>query len=209
MILSLNDLLEVGFVCQATPQFSINVRHYTVTEVNGASVSDVAAADKLEDVFAPLYKAVLSASAKWWGLKLQVIKPVKMAHVINIDNRDFGDVAGDMLPRQTAAVIKMHTGVAGRSNRGRVYIPFPSESSNGANGGPSPGYVVDLQTLGDEFRNEQTVGLLGDTAKLTPVVYSRTAETIRLILAGPARSEWGTQRRRSNIGRPDADPLAS
>jgi hypothetical protein len=41
-----------------------------------------------------------------------------------------GSAGGDFTP-QNAAVIKLATGVRGRANRGRVFLPFTSEAANG------------------------------------------------------------------------------
>lgn len=206
--LAVGDVLELAYVCQATPQFSVNVRHYKVASIGLLVATMEDAASFLSGVFGPLFAASLSANASFWGLKIVRIKPTRSQPFIFTDDRGVGTIAGDLLPRQTAAVIKLRTGAGGRSGRGRMFVPFPSEASNDADGTPLNGYRATVANLANALVATQDVAVGGRTASLEPVVFSRKANTSTLILDALVRTSWGTQRRRSEINRPDDDPLA-
>lgn len=60
-----------------------------------------------------------------------------------------GTGTGDLLPRQTAAVLTIRTGRAGRSFRGRMYIPAMLETANG----PDNHIIAAAKTALDAYAN--------------------------------------------------------
>ena len=61
-----------------------------------------------------------------------------------------GTATGDVLPHQTQGLVKFSTASVfnGRRLRGRLFVPGPVESANGATGSPSSAYVTALNTAG-------------------------------------------------------------
>lgn len=203
------DLLQVTLVCKADTQFSQVVRHYSVQTVTGSPSTLEDFADGVESRFAPLFKAMMSSSAQWWGVKVQRLAPLKSVAVLSISRRDDADVDGDLIPRQACGVIKLMTATGSRSARGRSFIPFASETHNNSNGDPEGAYITLLDSLGDSLIQDLslTTGGRGSTSKA--VVFSRKLNAVENLIARQSRTHWGSQRRRSNIGRPDADPLST
>lgn len=208
VVVAIGDTLELTLVCKGQSQYSLNVRHYRVSIVGGSPATDADCAEFLDTQFNGAYKGLLSDQASYWGLKIQNIAPVKRSAVAYIVNRGPGVNAGGLMSTQTAGVIKLTTALSGRSKRGRIYIPFADEDSNTNTGKPEAAYLTDLNTLAGVFDDTQAVTIGGRTCTLVPVVRSRKLSSNQDITGAVARTEWGTQRRRSSINRPDADPLA-
>lgn len=206
--LSVGDVLETLLVCRADPQFGINVRHYRVSLVGGSPATLADAVGAVEDYFHERYKAWLSASAQWWGAKMTRIKPTRSQPETAFVQRGVGDNGTDLIPRQAAGVIKLKTDLGGRHGRGRMYIPFPPEEFNDASGDLEAAAITALQGIGNFADDTIAVSAGGRTASIVPVLYNRKTAAVTDINGFQERVKWGTQRRRSNINRPDADPLA-
>src|SRR4029077_1717114 len=78
-----------------------------------------------------------------------------------------GSTAGDIVP-QVAALVKIGTGLRGRDNRGRVYLPFQAETSisNGSLTGGNPASMTAawLDFLADVAADATTPMLWGVAA---------------------------------------------
>jgi hypothetical protein len=99
-----------------------------------------------------------------------------------------GDSPGDAIP-QMAAIIKLVTSKRGRSYRGRVFIPWVTESNQTA-GKIAGAAVTSLQSAWTTFVSDMD----GDSCQLVIASYAlATAEDVTAILA---ESFSGTQRRR-------------
>lgn len=112
-----------------------------------------------------------------------------------------GTQAGDMLPPQTALCITLRTAFAGRSFRGRVYLPGPGEAGNGATGAS-----LNVAT-GVAFITAVKAALVSSSLDLG--VIHRPTEAPKPVTAGfitPVTSivcrdaVWDTQRRRAIPG---------
>jgi len=203
----LGDVWEFGIVCSTVDQYSINVRHYRVSATAGASVDDESAIGALSGFVEGPYKAMLSSQARFHGVFLQRLKPNKTARLINKLDAGPGEVDDELLPRQTAGVVKLRSGVAGRSKRGRVYLPFMAESFNSVAGQPTAAALTAMTNVAAALTTTRTVGAGGNTAVFIPVIFSRKNNTTEDIAGYAVRGRWGTQRRRSDLNRPDADPI--
>lgn len=204
----LNSILECSFVCAAEGQYSFNVRHFRVTSVIGNTVTDQTIADQLSGLAGTEYKAHLATRAVYWGLKVQIISPLKLVPVTSAIGRGQGEAAGDILPVHVAAVGYMKTDRAGRSYRGRCYFPFASEEANTVDGDPGLDFRTNcLSTLsviaGPRVVNDGQ----GGSVQLAPVVLSRKLGTTSDILSIGVRVKWGTMRSRAEIMGGDVDPL--
>lgn len=106
-----------------------------------------------------------------------------------------GTSAGIELPAQTALVVSLKTGLAGRSYRGRTYVggfTTTAISDDGTYDRPSGAVMVQLgQAFGDLASN-----LNGDGTPL--VVASRSLGTSEEVTEILVDNKWDTQRRRAN-----------
>lgn len=109
-----------------------------------------------------------------------------------------GLVAGDCVGQQLAAIVTFRTPYAGRSYRGRVYMPGISES-NALMAGPGAGPQADLYTVFNGM-----VGIYGQGGSdpdWTWGVYSKKLNVFTPISSVVVRTVWGViRRRRAGVG---------
>jgi len=206
--IGLNTIVEVKFFAQLQNQVSVNVRHYRSQSIGGdPAATDEQFATMLDVKFSPLYKQAMSQSATYLGLSVQILTPQLRPAVINNTGRGTGAKVGEPAVSQAAGLIKLTTNSAGRSGRGRVYIPFFAEGDTLLTGAFSAGYVLDLAQLGNAFDDVVVLGLLPNQLELDPVILKRADMSTKRITGYLPRLYPATQRRRSQINKGDAAPF--
>lgn len=203
------DLLEVKFVCFCQGQLGLNVRHYKVTVSAGAGADLAEIADALATDAADYYKDCLSADADYKGVMVQSIYPTpKGAVVSDTSGNGSGNQASQVLPTQVSGIITMQTALAGRSGRGRVYVPFPGQGDAADDGTPSAAYVANLEDLGSFLATTQIIVGATGTSDLAPVLIQLGNPAVTRPITGRiARNKWATQRRRGSYGAPNTSPI--
>jgi len=205
MQLAVGDIWEAKIYCRLSEQIAINVIHYHVQITAGASVSDAQFAARLDFLYGAVYPPLLVEEAQYRGVGVKkLLIGGSTDEVFSTAAAAFGDVTGVALPKQTAGVIKKTTGLGGRRNRGRTYVPFPGEADNIEAGKPQPTYVARLLNLANVIEAGVVVGTAPDTAGCQPLVYSRVSGLWNVITQCLPRDRWGTQRRRGDFGAPNA-----
>lgn len=199
--------IEARFYFTLGTQVAIVVRHYEVASTTGTGGTDEQMAIVLGGVFPGPWKDLIANTARYEGLAVQIVKPVRQLEQVDKTGAGVGVNASDPLPPQTAGRIKLRSALAGRSFRGRMYIPFPSEGQNAATGRPSTQYVTDLNTLIASVVATRTVGTAPNQTTVRPAIYSRKLGTKATLILAVASIFWGTMRRRSFIGRGDLLPI--
>lgn len=202
---AVGDVYKMAVVCAFGVQRSVNVRHWRVTAVTGAGRSDSQIAIALSTVFAPLWKNLMNVNAAWTNLFVQKVRPLPAA-IPRLTNADAGAglVAGDPLPPQTCGLIALQTALAGRSFRGRIYVPFPGEAHSGVDGMPVGAYLAALDNLAVALTTARVVASGGDSVSFQPVIYNAATGATTDIAEYRVRIVWATQRRRSFASKPDA-----
>lgn len=201
------DLIEVTVNCNAIAQYSSNVFHFEIGTTAGAVPTDLDIADGLDATLAPLFKDILPTTCYYWGIKVQILKPVRRPGQYSIISRGVGTVAGDIGPSQVTGLITAQTNLTGARYRGRQYLPFPGEGSNDAGGDPLPAYVTSARAIATAIYTPSTVSAgVGNTAVLNPVVYSRKFNSWQAITARKTSEFWATQKRRAARARGDHPP---
>lgn len=206
--MAVNDILEVRFASMCDGQLGLNVRHYEITAevLGGATLQEIA--DGLDAIFSPLVRPLMHNTALWWGTGARHFRPLPISTEFScIANQGAGNIAGDRMPRQVAGLISLRTAQAGRSGRGRLYIPFPGEASNDIDGTPTLAWNTLAQTLATAVKATQTIVGAGTSTTLKPVVWSRAQNQRYAILTTLVRTNWATQRRRGSFGAPNAPPF--
>jgi len=199
------DILELVIHTKAQDQAGINVRHYRVASVAAGGVALGPIVEHFESWFASAYKPLMSLAAAWEGSLISKVWPLpRSAASYSIDAQGPGAVVGDLMSTQTCGIITLYTNRAGRSGRGRAFIPFPSETDNGPDGNPTAAYTNNLITLASVLTGDVTVTLAGATTILNPVIWKRGTDQHNVISTRFAQGVWATQRRRGAKGRPNA-----
>jgi len=192
------DIVKTIAYCEMRGQVSQNVRHWRVIS------KDVGATHTDEDVRAALatllkapYQDCLSQDAQWYGLSLQKIAPIKFDTVFS-PNAGAGSDATDCLPGAVAGLLVFKTGLAGRKNRGRTYIPFPGEGANTALGLPNAAHLTQLQDVADIYSSNRTIVKGGLNLIITPIIYPSEVAGGRAIVSGARASKWASMRSRGD-----------
>lgn len=198
--MAINDIVQIRHYCVKGDQLAINVTNWKVTAevTGGATLQDMA--ETFADLGETNYPPLLDSSALYRGAQAQKIFPLPKSASAVFSKTTAGLVGGNDLPSQVSGIISLRSSLAGRHNRGRIYIPFPSDGSNTAAGHPNAGYVTNLQAFMTAVFVVQTVVGAGGTTTLKPVILNRTANTTVDIVAGRVKDRWATQRRRGDFG---------
>lgn len=195
---------------QLGDQAGLVVWAYRCSASTGPGIECQEAANALDALFRPLFRALMSSQASYRGVRIDKTDP-QTGIVIETD-RDTnapqdGLQTGDPLPRQVAGIITWRTLLAGRRNRGRSFIPFPVETANTSAYVPDGVYMAALAALGDERIDTQPIVGATGTATLVPTIMqrwptppiTRHVDLDSYLLPG----RWATQRRRGAYGRPN------
>lgn len=201
--------LQVTVVTAQQDQIGLNILHYHCYGIAGGAVTDVDFCSAVDALYAPLYKPLLNATAEYRGIIAQIVYPSRFVAVFSSANSGIGTAGADPMPKQVCGFISKRTIFAGRNQRGRSYIPFPSQSSNSAPDDiPSAGYMTDLAVLAIQMSALVTVTAAGNTADLRPVIWSPAEEaTPKIIEVCRGLDVWATQRRRGDYGRKNVPPI--
>lgn len=205
----IGDLLQVRMVCVCGEQTALNIRHYVITAIAGVERTRLQIVQDMDNAYAPLYKALMSNEAQYRGMDIKRLAPgVPTVSDATAANNGAGTLVSDVLPRQVCGVIGLKTALAGRKYRGRVYVPFPSESVSSVLGTPTAGHVTALGNLSAQLTAafNSTQGL--NTTTLAPVLLHKgSPPSWDNLTTGIVRGRFGTQRRRGSYGQPNPVPF--
>lgn len=194
-----DDVWQMTMVGKLHGQTTRNVFNYRVTEEPiPAIATDVQLDAMLTSVVADLWTDGLqifcSDEFNLQYFSLQRVKPIRYIAAFKAVD-EFGTGAGKSLPSECALVIKRLTELAGKPNRGRVYIAgIASENEAASAFNINPDGVQMGKVL--SFMNDtQTVAGSGT---LTPIIWSASSPTVldRLIVTAEMEVPVRAQRRR-------------
>lgn len=204
-----NDVYQVRIVSGYGNQVGMNIRYYVVNNVVGIEFTPADLAVTVDMAIAAAYKALLSTSSFYRGVGAKLIWPTQGIEFSTIASLGAGTVAGDVLPPQTAGLIGLQTLKPGPEGHGRMYIPWPSETDNGATGLPIAGYGTRLNTLGALMTLNVLKTAGGNTTTWAPCLFRKdTLNATKLITNGYySRTGWASQRRRGAFGAANVLPF--
>lgn len=217
--LIVGDLLEWTIATHLNDQVGINVFHARVAAPLTGTPNDADTLNGLDNLAAPLWKSAMCTPTVYRGSMLRLIRAGSpFAPVVYTGNTGTGTFAGSPGPSQARGLISWQTALAGRSFRGRSYIPFPGQGANTADGLPNNGYLAVLTTIISLITtNPLPITVSGQTARLIFGIYHRKpptppatiplAGTITDISAGRRSLQWATQKRSGSFGRPNPLPF--
>ena len=203
-----NDLLELRILTYAGNQIGLNIRHWRVgvTVAPGCTLAE--AATEIDATLAVSYPPCMSVNAVYRGVGLKRLDPNPTTETQVVLSETPGTTAGDLMARQVTGIITLRSGLPGRANRGRMYVAFPSELDNDADGHPIPGYTARLDALGVLFEAPLVVIGAAGTATLFPVVkHANSMVNDQEITEAVGRTKWATQRRRGDYGQGNTLPF--
>ncbi len=148
----------------------------------------------------------LATTTLMTGVTLRDLRVANMPLVASTGASVPGLAAGEAMPNEVAAVITLRTAFAGRSARGRIYVPGFSVSSTAAGNVMSPATVAALTSWGNSipgtFSSNGLTFCLGLPHRLAYVSAAGTPHAERLATTLDVTSQvvrdnhWDSQRRR-------------
>lgn len=221
MALPVGTNLQLRVYCTYRSQLSINTLYYLITTAPtsvSATVSTCAA--NFSAVLAPLYKAVMTNGATYYGCGVKS-NPADGLNTwsnpgFSAEGQGVGTAGTDPMPTQCCGLIGWYTVFPGKPGRGRTYIPFPDNSDIVAGtglftGGQQAAYLLIANALGGAapvtYPSTTLDAGLGFAAQLTVHKYN-TVNFHDVNSAGIVRQGVATQRRRgTNFGRTNNPPF--
>lgn len=204
------DLLQVKIGCYCQGQAGINVLHLRAGAKTDPALEVTLdeVAETVDDLMEALYKPLLTGVASYYGVQVTRIRPFpRSVSAVAAGNEGPGTGGTAALPLQTSAVITLQTNLAGRSNRGRIYIPFPDETANdNAAAMPTLAYDTLLSNLAATFANKVTFTQAGQSMDFYWVIAKDGGTSTIDLDRARANRKWGTQRRRGNYGQKNVYP---
>ena len=212
---AVGDILEITHVWRCDLQIAENTVHYRVSSVIGGGLNCSQIAANFANNAILVAAGLLPEQASYYGAKCRnlVAPQTRSFHEIIITD---GTVGSSVVPKQVSGVISIYTPLAGQKNRGRVYFPFlPTTFADPAGRLSAAGYTawntnksnfIPLAT--DITAGPATVSLAlvvrhgrGEIAFPVPAGTATTADTLI------TQRSLGTQRRRGDYGRVNANPF--
>lgn len=202
----LNQVHNVTYGCRQGQQTGLNRVQYVVTATGGPALTDQGLANALSTTVAASFKNYLPATGSYLGLRLQIVSPLPGdPGVSSVSGAGAGTVVSDPLPTQAAMLFSKRTPVAGKIGRGRLYLPFWTEDDNDATGKPTNAALIAGNAVATIILNPIVIVVGVSTVTLTPCLAKKSNAWLPLILSGYVqRTQWATQRRRSQINRGDS-----
>lgn len=205
---AVGSVYRIRTVCSLPNQIAEQVTHWYVSAIAGTGATDQDIANAADAFFGPITKALLTALATYRGCGVQRINlPPLPVEAVATNQAGVGSLAGDLLPLQVSGLLSLRTPLAGKSNRGRVYLPWPTEGQNGPTGLPNAGYLTLLGSYATTILAPFVAGGGGNTNNLQLVVWSRKLLAKQLVSSIVPNQAWATQRRRGTLGRPNQVPF--
>lgn len=198
-----DNVFELKIFTNDGKQNGINVIHYKIDSVVGGALTDQQAADAFSALVAVPYKAYLPATCQYAGVQARVNWLTPQPTVRSVVDAGAGVNVSDRLPGAVALLLSPRTLVAGRSGRGRCYLPFWSEDYNATDGTPNADAITDATAVSNVIYAVRTITSGGNSARFTPIIFGKGGTVQYAVSSVLLRQEWATQRRRSGIRRPD------
>jgi len=207
--MTVDDKIQCRIYCVAGDQVSVNVRHFKVTAVKTGAADLDELADAMSLRIAAVYRPWLAAAARYVGVALDLynVVPPTVGPTTSIVGQGDGTGAGDMLPRQVAALIRFKNVRNGRHGRGRSYIPFGTETRNGIGGKLDATGLATLDTIRAVLADPFKYFTPGDETTLLPCVRDKTTNIFWAIVDSVSDDRWATQKRRGSFGRKNDIPF--
>lgn len=204
MAVPFNAFIQLKLQCVCKDQWGINILHYKRTDAVVPPLPEANVAVAMDALWAPLLKAAISSEAGYMGLSVRVLNPTGLPAIVTA-SAGAGTGGAQVLPRQVSGIITKRTEFAGRSYRGRMYVPFPSEADSDTFGAPNAGYLGALSNIAIQMVSVVTVGA---GYSFQPVVYQRA----NILNSAPiinyrVNDRFATQKRRGSYGKQNSGPI--
>lgn len=207
MPVTAGQMIELVAVCQKADQLAYNVMHFRVVSIVTPPALEGEIADKFAGSVQGALAPLLADGAAFRGIMVRLWDGPNVGAFYYAKRNVAGTGGANAMPRQTSGLISLRTALSGRRNRGRIYIPFPSEELNSDQGHPNTTYMTTLAAYGALFLptitlNTATSGNVILQNRVGHPIPKTGTDTDHYIYP----TKWATQRRRGDYGRPNVLP---
>ena len=205
--INVGDVMEVRSFCYGQNQLGINIGFFRVTSVTGVPTL-AGVAPGISTQLSAIYIPAISNQVSYWGVGVRLAGAGGPAIAYDGTARGAGTQTSDLLPTVVAGIVTKRTGLAGRANRGRIYVPFPVEDFNDVDGLPTVGYMALLDAIGLWWTTAHLWATgAGDTVNTIPVIYHRKLHSTTDIADHLTRQKWAQVHKRGDYGRANVAPF--
>jgi hypothetical protein len=208
-LVQIGDYQEVSMYVGQQQQLAINRLQYLIASVTGPAQGADVFALAFFNYISPFLHPCMTSLAEFInvGVRRLVPAPVTVEQLASPPAPVAGSGGTSPLPGQVAGLLTKRTGLAGRKNRGRIYVPFPDQVHVNFNTNfPIAAYLADLNTLALQLKSPITFIAAGTTYTCDLQLYHRATKTFTPTSDVISRPRFATQRRRGNYGRVNVAP---
>jgi len=209
--IAIDDVFEVKLYSYCRDQLGLNVLHYVCTQAPANPPANTIGilATAVDAKFAVPMKGAMSSEASYEGASLRFLGPgLQSMEFVETTGAGVGTTAGDVLPTQVSGIITKRTLRPGRAFRGRMYIPFPSETNSDTKALPTAAYLAKLATISTALLQVISDGVAPIPVELSLIVGKGiSAANTRLVLSTTNNRKFATQRRRGSYGKANVLPF--
>lgn len=208
------DVLTVGFYWQGLDQIGICRRTMVWnSDVGGGAFTTTTKLFVALDAsgLSGFLKAIVSSNAVFLGWSaVHLPNPDKLATEYSTLGTGAGTSGDDMLPRQSAGLIKFTSPIAGKHGQGHMYIPFPALVDCEGPGEPKDSYVTRLNDIGGvlsaDLNLADTTGGDGNLRSCLRPITGTVGEPAQ-IDGFVSYKAFATQKRRGSFGKLNRSPF--
>lgn len=194
--MAVGDVYQITVVGLHHGQQVVNVLHYQVL-VGAAADYSAELANLWSNQNLNNYRACCSAEYRCTGLLSQKVKPIPALTAVSLTiGEGTGTGSANSLPSSNSVVITKRSAIAGRTGRGRIYmpgVPTTFEDNSQVTG-------AGLNVYNNFAQTALTMENDGSTLQVQMTLLSRKTLTTRLVVSVDARPILRNQRRRQ-VGR--------
>ena len=213
--LATNDIIALRAWCTLGNQASVNTFNFIIQSVVGGGVTDQDVVDQLDPtLFKAFYQPFMAPTATYQGLQLYFVKragflPGPVQSTVGVSP---GTNGLNSAPRVVASILKYNTGIRGPIGRGRLFLPFVGADFVSADGEPTAGHDVLVNSFASALLTTIAITVGANTANLVWSLLHRipgppvTFTSLPIVQALSA-DKFGGLRKRGDYGRANESPI--
>lgn len=208
---SAGQTLRIIVWTQAGDQAGLNMHYVAINSASGPDPDGSAFCNAIMDLIGLPYRALMSGQSSLFGVQADIVSGGVGGPYYSNSLGGPGEVAGDLLPRQTCGLLIRTSAHISKRRTFRTYVPFPGEADNDESSVPSADYMNRIDALGavliDNHACTDIVSGLDFTIEWKGRKVGPGGSTFEPMIGWRRRRKWATQRRRSSFGRPNVIPF--